>query len=263
MYESKASVCKTSSGLLFSRIKLLFFFLFMSLCVSLSLPTSSRRPAIPGTVKSYAWVFYRSPVASEKSRGGCCSCRLSPRHTGTRRLGAPPLALAIVTRNLPLRRRSDSSRHRVQAKVSQGHIRPPSALIPLSPFLHSKLRRAGNLSWRIPQGGFTALQPSCQPGQFQHPLPGSGSRGNRSAVSHEEGTPWGRSSLPSGRHRQQGSQELCKFTSSPFCLEEGLFPAAPTCGTQGARAGCWAAVCWCGEGAVGDFLPGSNIPAFS
>lgn len=111
---------------------------------------------------------------------------------GTRCLGAPPLAPAIVTRNLPLARLSDSSGHRVQAKASQGHIRPPSVLILLSPFLHSLQVNEGweGFPGERPQGGFAALQQrSCKLGQTRHPLPGGRSQGDRSAASCEEGHP--------------------------------------------------------------------------
>lgn len=131
----------------FSAKQSCFFSLFLH--VSLSLPTSNRRPAVPGPVKSHLWFvgfFYCSPATSEKSRGGPFSpqARMS---MGTRCLKVPPPVLAIVTHNLPLARVSDSSGCQVQAEVSQGHIGPPSVLICLFPSLPSGHRGVG----RFPQ----------------------------------------------------------------------------------------------------------------
>lgn len=136
----------------------------MSLCVSLSLPTSNVRPAIPGTVKSHLCFFYRSPSDFRKEpRRSSLLPTFSSLHGLKHQqepdsLRAPPLALAIVTRNVPLAMLPDSSGRWVQAKVSQGHVRPPSVLVPLSPFLHSLQVNEGWEGFALRAG----LQPSSR-----------------------------------------------------------------------------------------------------
>lgn len=85
----------------------------------------------------------------------------------------------------------------------------------------------------------------------------------------------GRSSHPNGELRQQHIQELYKFTSSQLILGRGLFqhlthvlhlllvPCKAQVREQDAgQAESRAAVCKCGEGAVGHLLHANNIPAF-
>lgn len=112
------------------------FFLFMSVCVSVSISTSKRRPAIPGAVKSYLWGFFI--IVQKRAK----KVPAPARHHTDSNVGGNPMFQGpfsrSVTCNLPLARLSDSSSlSQVQANFSQGHVRPSSVLIPLSALLHS------------------------------------------------------------------------------------------------------------------------------